>query len=228
MLIEVIGRGFSNRFFRRLFMLIDFSLFRRCGPGRNDTDRFFLAHHAQQRAVASVRCIQLLHLVLHPRQLSPLSGRTGRKKTSQASWKVTLCLRRLIAAFSESHSKVCPRSSSLMSTNHSVYTLHVRVKRLDYSCARRARVRVNKSFKAGCACTRERGAKRGCKKRLRRMTHARTVRSRLLAKRPSRSPRFRIAGGGFANGLSLVGRKAGTTAPIKCSRMPSVPSDRTM
>lgn len=31
MLIELIGRGFSNRFFRRLFMLIDFSLFRRCG-----------------------------------------------------------------------------------------------------------------------------------------------------------------------------------------------------
>ena len=49
MLIELIGRGFSNRFFRRLFMLIDFSLFRRCGPGRNDADGFFLAHHMHNK-----------------------------------------------------------------------------------------------------------------------------------------------------------------------------------
>src|SRR5215467_6567618 len=55
--------------------------------------------------------------------------KNGSKKTSQASWKVTLCLRRLVAAFSESHSKVCPRSSSPVSTTCSVYTLHVRVKR---------------------------------------------------------------------------------------------------
>src|ERR1700730_13950093 len=63
--------------------------------------------------------------------------KNGSKKTSQASWKFTLCLRRLMAAFSESHTKVCPRSSSPMSTNYSVYTLHVRVKWLTYSCARR-------------------------------------------------------------------------------------------
>ena len=60
MLIELIGRGFSNRFFRRLFMLIDFSLFRRCGPGRNDADRFFLAHHMhnkeQSRALGVSNC----------------------------------------------------------------------------------------------------------------------------------------------------------------------------
>jgi NAD(P)H-hydrate repair Nnr-like enzyme with NAD(P)H-hydrate epimerase domain len=49
MLIEVIGRGFSNRFFRRLFMLIDFSLFCRCGPGRNDADGLLLAHHMHNK-----------------------------------------------------------------------------------------------------------------------------------------------------------------------------------
>jgi hypothetical protein len=63
--------------------------------------------------------------------------KNGSKKTSQASWKFASCLRRLMAAFSESHTKVCPRSSSPVSTNYSVYTLHVRVKRLTYSCARR-------------------------------------------------------------------------------------------
>ena len=60
MLIELIGRGFSNRFFRRLFMLIDFSLFRRCGPGRNDADGFFLAHQMhnkeQSRALGVSNC----------------------------------------------------------------------------------------------------------------------------------------------------------------------------
>jgi len=49
MLIEVIGRDFSNRFFRRLFMLIDFSLLSRRGPSRNDADRFFLAHHMHNK-----------------------------------------------------------------------------------------------------------------------------------------------------------------------------------
>jgi len=44
-----------------------------------------------------------------------------------------------MAAFSESHTKVCPRSSSSVSTNYSVYTLHVRVKRLTYSRARRGK-----------------------------------------------------------------------------------------
>jgi hypothetical protein len=33
----------------------------------------------------------------------------------------------------------CPRSSSPVSTNYSVYTLHVRVKRLTYSCKRRGK-----------------------------------------------------------------------------------------
>ena len=41
-------------------MLIDFSLFRRCGPGRNDADRFFLAHHMhnkkQSRALGVSNC----------------------------------------------------------------------------------------------------------------------------------------------------------------------------
>jgi hypothetical protein len=41
-------------------MLIDFSLFRRCGPGRNDADRFFLARHMhnkeQSRALGVSNC----------------------------------------------------------------------------------------------------------------------------------------------------------------------------
>ncbi len=97
MLIELIGRGFSNRFFRRLFMLIDFSLFRRCGPGRNDADGSFLAHHRhhkeQSRALDVSNCSFSCFV---------LGGCVHQaEERSQASWKFTLCLRRLMAAFSE-------------------------------------------------------------------------------------------------------------------------------
>src|ERR1700722_20013398 len=137
MLIELIGRGFSNRFFRRLFMLIDFSLFRRCGPGRNDADRFFLAHHMHNKEQSRALGVSIAPSRASSSAVASTRRKNGSKKTSQASWKFTLCLRRLMAAFSESHTKVCPRRSSPVSTNYSVYTLHVCVKRLTYSCARR-------------------------------------------------------------------------------------------
>ena len=118
-------------------MLIDFSLFRRCGPGRNDADRFFLAHHMHNKEQSRALGVSIAPSRASSSAVASTKRKNGSKKTSQASWKFTLCLRRLMAAFSESHTKVCPRSSSPVSTNYSVYTLHVRVKRLTYSCARR-------------------------------------------------------------------------------------------
>src|SRR6266702_3385734 len=52
MLIEVIGRSFSSRFFKRLFTLIEFPLFRCGGPCRNDSDGFLRTHqmHHKQKA----------------------------------------------------------------------------------------------------------------------------------------------------------------------------------
>jgi len=115
-------------------MLIDFSLFRRAGRAEMMRIVSSWRTSAQQRAVVIVRCIQLLLLVLSS-AVESTKQKNGSKKTSQAP-EGYIVLAQIDCCLLGIPFKVCPRSSSLVSTNCSVYTCITR-QALNHSGMRR-------------------------------------------------------------------------------------------